>query len=84
MSRRSITAATLTLTLLLLAACGGGLSLRGGGDRLSYAQFRSQGEAVRGLSYACEDSEGKGTILRMVFDRRGRLEKWALGDARSP
>jgi len=33
---------------------------------------------LRGLTYPCEDSTGRPARLKMVFDVRGRLARWAL------
>jgi hypothetical protein len=37
-----------------------------------------QGDRVVGLSYACEDADGKLTELRMLFDGDERLSRWGL------
>jgi len=33
---------------------------------------------VRGLSYRCQDANGKVVGLRMVFDEQGQLQSWTL------
>jgi len=39
---------------------------------------------VRGLTYRCEDADGRPAELRMVFDDQGNLAKWALRDPGAP
>ena len=33
---------------------------------------------IRGLGYRCQNARGVVVPLKMVFDERGRLKKWAL------